>query len=163
VRPCQAGGPCVALVNPLLTGVLLPQPGHPGPLILAQRAVPVPAAAPVRVHPVPQGAFVDPQVPGHLRDRAAGLPDQPHRASLKSRSNFLRVSAIAPVLPLGDVSTVGGETQHHVWGANYERLVTAKRRYDPDNIFRLNQNIDPAPSHLPDLHQRHRHVARGSD
>jgi FAD/FMN-containing dehydrogenase len=33
---------------------------------------------------------------------------------------------------------------HNVWGANYERLVTAKRRYDPDNIFRLNHNIDPA-------------------
>jgi FAD/FMN-containing dehydrogenase len=30
-----------------------------------------------------------------------------------------------------------------VGGANYERLVTAKRRYDPDNIFRLNHNIDP--------------------
>jgi hypothetical protein len=29
-------------------------------------------------------------------------------------------------------------------GPNYERLVTAKRRYDPDNIFRLNHNIDPS-------------------
>jgi hypothetical protein len=31
----------------------------------------------------------------------------------------------------------------NVWGSNYGRLVTAKRRYDPDNIFRLNHNIDP--------------------
>lgn len=29
------------------------------------------------------------------------------------------------------------------YGGNYDRLVEAKRKYDPDNLFRVNQNIAP--------------------
>jgi hypothetical protein len=32
------------------------------------------------------------------------------------------------------------------FGDNYDRLVSAKRAYDPANVFRLNQNIDPGVS-----------------
>ena len=30
------------------------------------------------------------------------------------------------------------------YGANYGRLVELKKKYDPDNRFRLNQNIKPS-------------------
>jgi FAD/FMN-containing dehydrogenase len=29
------------------------------------------------------------------------------------------------------------------YGANWERLVEVKQRYDPDNVFRLNANVSP--------------------
>jgi FAD/FMN-containing dehydrogenase len=45
---------------------------------------------------------------------------------------------------VNNLITEDGRKVHEVWGANYERLVTVKRRYDPDNIFRLNHNIDPS-------------------
>lgn len=31
------------------------------------------------------------------------------------------------------------------YGPGYERLVSAKKKYDPDNLFRMNQNIRPSP------------------
>jgi FAD/FMN-containing dehydrogenase len=44
---------------------------------------------------------------------------------------------------VNNLTAEDGRMVHQVWGTNYERLVTIKRRYDPDNIFRLNHNIDP--------------------
>jgi FAD/FMN-containing dehydrogenase len=32
------------------------------------------------------------------------------------------------------------------YGPNYHRLVEIKQRYDPSNLFRMNQNIVPAAS-----------------
>jgi FAD/FMN-containing dehydrogenase len=38
----------------------------------------------------------------------------------------------------------GEDRVHEAFGANYERLLALKRRWDPDNLFRFNTNIDPA-------------------
>src|ERR1700730_7625802 len=65
-------------------GVLLTQPGQLGPLIPADQSVTgLAPAAPVSVHPLAQRPVLDVPLPGHLRDRLPGLPDQPHRALLK--------------------------------------------------------------------------------
>jgi len=38
----------------------------------------------------------------------------------------------------------GQELVRSIYGANYTRLAQLKQKYDPNNLFRMNQNIVPA-------------------
>lgn len=57
-------------------------------------------------------------------------------------------AAVEPFVDAGIYVNYLGEdeTESHVqqaYGANYERLLEIKRKYDPNNLFRQNQNIRP--------------------
>lgn len=44
------------------------------------------------------------------------------------------------------LSQEGNERVKAAYGANYDRLVDLKNKYDPENLFRMNQNIPPTGS-----------------
>ncbi len=39
-------------------------------------------------------------------------------------------------------------------GATWDRLAAIKRRYDPTNLFRLNQNVPPTVQEMPQMEKR---------
>jgi FAD/FMN-containing dehydrogenase len=49
-----------------------------------------------------------------------------------------------PGVYLNYTSDEGEEAVRSSYGAKYARLVALKDSYDPDNLFRLNQNIRPS-------------------
>ena len=56
-------------------------------------------------------------------------------------------AAVHPFTQAAYVNMLGDESAERVkeaYGDNYSRLAKLKAKYDPDNVFRLNQNIKPA-------------------
>jgi FAD/FMN-containing dehydrogenase len=71
-------------------------------------------------------------------------PDQTDTCVAWARETF---DALRPhMADRSYVNYLAADDDHRVrqaYGPNYDRLVELKRRYDPDNLFRLNLNIDP--------------------
>jgi FAD/FMN-containing dehydrogenase len=61
------------------------------------------------------------------------------RTTFQDLAPYLDERSYTNYLPADDHDRV-----RSAYGVNYERLVELKRRYDPTNLFHLNQNIDPA-------------------
>jgi FAD/FMN-containing dehydrogenase len=72
-------------------------------------------------------------------------------AELDDRCRAWGRDALADLAPyasdgryVNDVAEVGADQARIAYGdAKYERLVALKREWDPDNVFRLNQNVQP--------------------
>jgi FAD/FMN-containing dehydrogenase len=60
------------------------------------------------------------------------------RTTFRALSPYMADRCYTNYLTADDYDRVG-----QAYGCNYERLVELKRRYDRDNLFRLNLNIDP--------------------
>jgi FAD/FMN-containing dehydrogenase len=63
------------------------------------------------------------------------------RTTFEALAPHMAERAYTNYLPADDHDRV-----RQAFGVNYERLVELKRRYDPHNLFHLNQNIDPTRS-----------------
>lgn len=61
------------------------------------------------------------------------------RTTFEALTPHMAERAYTNYLPADDHAHV-----RQAYGVNYERLVELKRRYDPHNLFHLNQNIDPS-------------------
>jgi FAD/FMN-containing dehydrogenase len=51
-----------------------------------------------------------------------------------------------PGIYLNFIADEGIERVRSSYGEHWDRLVALKDRYDPENLFRLNQNIPPSGS-----------------
>ena len=50
---------------------------------------------------------------------------------------------LARAVYVNDLGDEGEDRARSAYGDNYPRLVVLKNKYDPTNLFRLNQNIKP--------------------
>lgn len=133
--------------------VLLDQCGFPSPTPLSRIYIEHLGGAMGRVPPM-QTAFVHRAAPFDLIVIAGGFPPEDAEKNIawaRATSDAMRpfMSGAAYVNYLG--ADAGLEAVRSAYGPAYARLAALKDRYDPHNIFRLNQNILPASlsSYIP--------------
>jgi FAD/FMN-containing dehydrogenase len=77
----------------------------------------------------------------------AGMWEDPSQNEANTRWVRDYYAATAPHSEAaGYINFMGADDQDRIranYGPNYDRLVDIKRKYDPDNLFHLNQNIRP--------------------
>jgi FAD/FMN-containing dehydrogenase len=77
----------------------------------------------------------------------AGVDPDPANAAAITEWCKAYSDALKPHVLAGGYSNFAMDEPDRVrgmYGANYDRLARAKAQYDPDNVFRVNQNIAPA-------------------
>ncbi len=79
-----------------------------------------------------------PGVAGHEPDVAMGRRSA---AAIHRCMNELRAVAPAGGAYVSESNYFERDWQHAYWGANYERLATIKRKYDPDGLFEVHNGV----------------------
>ncbi|HJQ74948.1 MAG TPA: FAD-binding oxidoreductase [Gaiellaceae bacterium] len=77
---------------------------------------------------------------------SAAPPDEPQEAH-HAWVNAVSAAALpaARGVYVNAIANEGADRVRAAYGGNWDRLLAVKRRYDPENVFRLNQNI-PVPA-----------------
>jgi FAD/FMN-containing dehydrogenase len=99
------------------------------------------------VHDVPSGATAFAYRDANFATVIAGMWPEPSQNEANIAWVRRYYEATAPLSEEGGyINFMAEDDQSRIkanYGANYDRLVQVKRAYDPDNLFHLNQNIQP--------------------